>query len=226
MGPQPMFWPPVLPQRCRSADRAREGELMGKVIAAITTSLDGRYTGPDDGPGRGLGIGGERLHYWVFGGPWTYAAEPEGSATGADTDMLEAWMSEPGSGHRRQGDLRGRRPMGRHQPLGCALPHPHAPARRQPPRRNGLSFVGGLDEALEARGRPRGRGTFRSWAAATSSARPSRRARSTSYVTVAPVVLGGGKRLFDGFDQTVGLEQVRAVQSDFATHLHYRVVSG
>ena len=24
---------------------------------------------PDDGPGKGLGEGGERLHYWVFGGP-------------------------------------------------------------------------------------------------------------------------------------------------------------
>jgi len=38
---------------------------MGKVIAAITTSLDGCYTGPDDGPGRGLGTGGERLPYPV-----------------------------------------------------------------------------------------------------------------------------------------------------------------
>ena len=51
---------------------------MGKVGAQITTSLDGFITGPDDGPERGLGIGGERLHYWVFGGPWTYAKEPRG----------------------------------------------------------------------------------------------------------------------------------------------------
>jgi hypothetical protein len=27
---------------------------------------------PNDGPGQGLGEGGERLHYWVFGGPWSY----------------------------------------------------------------------------------------------------------------------------------------------------------
>jgi len=45
---------------------------MTKVIAGITTSVDGYITGPDDGPGRGLGVGGERLHYWVFGGPWSY----------------------------------------------------------------------------------------------------------------------------------------------------------
>jgi len=37
---------------------------MAKVIAAITMSVDGYITGPDDGPGQGLGEGGERLHYW------------------------------------------------------------------------------------------------------------------------------------------------------------------
>ena len=45
---------------------------MGKVIASITASVDGYVTGPDDGPEYGLGRGGERLHYWVMGGPWTY----------------------------------------------------------------------------------------------------------------------------------------------------------
>jgi len=45
---------------------------MGKVVAGITTSVDGYITGADDGPGVGLGRGGEQLHYWVFGGPWAY----------------------------------------------------------------------------------------------------------------------------------------------------------
>jgi len=44
---------------------------MSKIVAGITTSVDGYITGPDDGPGCGLGVGGERLHYWVFGGPGT-----------------------------------------------------------------------------------------------------------------------------------------------------------
>ena len=43
-----------------------------KVLAGMTMSLDGYVTGPDDRPGAGLGEGGERLHYWVFGGPWSY----------------------------------------------------------------------------------------------------------------------------------------------------------
>jgi dihydrofolate reductase len=43
-------------------------------------------------------------------------------------------------------------------------------------------------------------------------------------VSIAPVVLGSGKRLFEGFDKTVGLEQVSAIQSPWVTHLRYRVV--
>lgn len=54
-----------------------------------TTSLDGHITGPDDGPGRGLGEGADRLRYWVFGGPWSYAEEPKGEATGADKELLD-----------------------------------------------------------------------------------------------------------------------------------------
>src|SRR5215210_9271004 len=63
---------------------------MTKIRAAITTSVDGYVAGPDDGPGKGLGEGGERLHYWVFGGPWTYENGPEGEAAGEDA----AWLSQ------------------------------------------------------------------------------------------------------------------------------------
>ena len=46
-------------------------------------------------------------------------------------------------------------------------------------------------------------------------------------ITLAPVILGGGKRLFDGFDQDVTLEHLGPVrQSPFATHVSYRVVRG
>ena len=49
---------------------------MTRIKSGITISLDGYIVGPNDGPGLGLGEGGERLHYWVFGGPWTSAEEP------------------------------------------------------------------------------------------------------------------------------------------------------
>ena len=44
-------------------------------------------------------------------------------------------------------------------------------------------------------------------------------------MSIAPVLLGGGKRLFDGFTKTVDLEQISAVQSPWVTHLRYRVVA-
>ena len=43
---------------------------------------------------------------------------------------------------------------------------------------------------------------------------------------VAPIVLGDGKRLFEGFTQRVELEQVGVRQGPFATFLHYRVPRG
>jgi dihydrofolate reductase len=40
---------------------------------------------------------------------------------------------------------------------------------------------------------------------------------------IAPVVLGGGKRLFDGFSQSLELEHLGVRQSLHATFIDYRV---
>jgi hypothetical protein len=88
---------------------------MTKVAAGITTSLDGYVAGPNDGPDRGLGEGGERLHYWVFGGAWSYDEEPRGEATGADKEFLD-WpparcaLHSPGPRALASTDARGRGP--------------------------------------------------------------------------------------------------------------------
>ena len=42
-------------------------------------------------------------------------------------------------------------------------------------------------------------------------------------IIVAPVILGGGKRLFDGFSKSVELEHLGVRQSPFATFVDYRV---
>ena len=70
---------------------------MGKVIASITTSVDGYIAGPDDGPGKGLGEGGERLHYWVFDGPWSYDNEPKGEPSGEALEFLNRAMARTGA---------------------------------------------------------------------------------------------------------------------------------
>ena len=42
-------------------------------------------------------------------------------------------------------------------------------------------------------------------------------------IIIAPVVLGGGKRLFDGFSRSLVLEHLGVRQSPFATFIDYRV---
>ena len=42
-------------------------------------------------------------------------------------------------------------------------------------------------------------------------------------IIVAPVILGGGKRLFEGFEQDVELEHIGVRQSPLATFIDYRV---
>ena len=42
-------------------------------------------------------------------------------------------------------------------------------------------------------------------------------------ISTAPVILGAGKRLFEGFDRDVDLEVVRVYSSPYATHVRYSV---
>jgi dihydrofolate reductase len=42
-------------------------------------------------------------------------------------------------------------------------------------------------------------------------------------ISTAPVVLGAGKRLFDGFDQDIDLEKLSVHSSAYATHVTYAV---
>ena len=50
---------------------------MGKVISDITISLDGFSAGPDVSEPNPMGIGGERLHEWIFGRTDVNAKEVE-----------------------------------------------------------------------------------------------------------------------------------------------------
>jgi dihydrofolate reductase len=42
-------------------------------------------------------------------------------------------------------------------------------------------------------------------------------------ISIAPLILGRGKRLFDGLDRRIELEPVDCVHSRWATHIRYRV---
>jgi len=196
---------------------------MTKVLAGITTSVDGYITGPNDGPGKGLGEGGERLHYWVFGGPWTYESEPNGEPTGEDA----AWLAETSS---RVGAVVGGRwtyeaadHWGNKNPWG--LPFfivTHRPEEQ--PEGGAFRFVPGVAEAVE-RAVEAADGKDVHVMGGADVIRQALAAGLIDELTIiiAPVILGGGKRLFEGFTDSMDLEQLGVRQSPFATFIDYRV---
>jgi dihydrofolate reductase len=196
---------------------------MTRVIAGITTSIDGYITGPDDGPGKGLGEGGERLHAWVFGGPWSYADEKRGEATGEDAAWLAQVTSTIGAVVAGRWTYEAAGHWGDQNPWG--LPFfivTHRP--EEEPQGGAFTFVSGVEAAVgRAREAAAGKDVH-----IMGGADLIRQALDAGIVDelstiIAPVILGGGKRLFHGFTRSLDLEHIGARQSPYATFVDYRV---
>jgi dihydrofolate reductase len=196
---------------------------MAKVHAAITMSVDGYITGPDDGPAKGLGEGGERLHYWVFGGPWTYADEGRGEPSGEDSAWLEDVMSTIGAVVGGRATYESARHWGDENPWGLPLfIVTHRP--EEEPAGGAFTFVSGVPAAVQRAREAAGAKDVN----VMGGAQVIRQALAAGLVDeltiiVAPVVLGAGKRLFEGFSQSLELEHLGVRQSPFATFIDYRV---
>jgi dihydrofolate reductase len=195
-----------------------------KVNASITISLDGYVVGPNDGPGNGLGDGGERLHYWVFGGPWSYEEEPTGEATGVDKEYLDEAFARNGAVVVGRNMYEAAEAWGGSNPFGVPLFVLTHRTQDEPPADAGFTFVDGFDDAIARAVEAAGDREV----AVGGGADVIRQALSAGYVeelgiSIAPVVLGGGKRLFEGFDRSLDLEQLGVLQSPWATHITYRV---
>ena len=197
---------------------------MSKVIASITTSVDGYVTGPDDGPEHGLGIGGERLHYWVMGGPWTYEGEHAFAMSDEDREFFDGMTANLGAGVVGRGMYDAAGAWGGTNPFGGPL---HVVTHRiedQPEPETGFVFVDGFDRAMEMAHETAGDKDV----SVGGGASAIRQALEGGYVDVlalstAPVILGRGKRLFDGFDHDVDLEKISVHSSRYATHTTYAV---
>ena len=197
---------------------------MAKVLANITTSVDGYVTGPDDGPEHGLGIGGERLHYWVFGGPWRYGEEPSSVASGEDAAWLTSSMARIGATVSGRNTYEAAGHWGDENPWG----HPVFVVTHRPdeePPGGHFTFVDGLEDAV-ARAKEAAGDKDVSLMGGADVIRQGLRAGVVDElsIVIAPVLLGGGKRLFDGFDQDIELEHLGVRQSRYATFIDYRVV--
>jgi dihydrofolate reductase len=192
---------------------------MTKVVAGITTSVDGYVAGPADGPGKGLGEGGERLHYWVFGGPWTYDDEQRGEPTGEDAAWLEEALARVGAvvGGRWTYEAAGH--WGDENPWGLPVFIVTHRPEEEPPG-GAFTFVPGVEEAVERAVEAAGEKDVH----VMGGADVIRQALDAGLVDeltiiVAPVVLGGGKRLFEGFSRSLELEHVGVRQSPHATFI-------
>lgn len=197
---------------------------MTRLTAGITMSLDGYTTGPNDGPERGLGEGGERLHYWVFGGPWSYDAPPRGEAIGADKEYLDEANANVGA------VIGGRTTYEAAGAWGGSNPWPvpffivtHRP--QDEPAGAGFTFVDGFEAAVAKARKAAGDKDVQVMGGA-SLIRQALRAAVVDELTIsiAPVLLGAGKLLFDGTVPDIRLEPTRVRHSPLATHITYRVM--
>jgi dihydrofolate reductase len=189
---------------------------MGKVILDITMSLDGFVTGPNDGPGNGLGDEGMVLHEWVLGG-----------RTQADAELLLEEMGSCVLGRRTFDIAEGA--WGDSPPFGptkvFVLTHrPHETLRR-----GVTTFIfvtdgaeGALKEAQEAAGDKD---------VGLMGANISQQYLKAGLVDeislhVANVLLGAGRPLFaDIGNKQIKLERTRVIATPAVTHLRYRIES-
>jgi len=197
---------------------------MAKVVAAITTSVDGYVAGPDDRAGQGLGEGGERLHYWVFGRPWTYEDEDNlGEATGEDAALLAEAMERIGAVVGGRWTYEAANHWGDENPWGLPVfIVTHRP--EDEPEGGAFTFVSGVEDAVERAKAAAGDKdvTVMGGADVIHQALDAGLVDEFSII-IAPVVLGGGKRLFEGFTRSLELEHIGVRQSPYATFIDYRV---
>ena len=120
-------------------------------------------------------------------------------------------------------DLRGGTALGEKNPWGLPLfIVTHRPEEQ--PSGGEFQFVDGvepaIDRALEAAG---GRDVNVMGGADTIRQALAAGRVDELTIIVAPVILGAGKGLFDGFSQSLDLEHLGVRQSRFATFIDYRV---
>ena len=196
-------------------------------------SLDGYIAGPGDGIGAGLGRGGERLHEWLFGlESWRERHGYEGGERSRDADLLEEAFSSTGAivmGHRMFQIAE--EPWGDNPPFHMPVFVVTHEPREMLVKEGGTIFHfvnDGIANALEQARAVAGPGHDISIAGGADVIRQFLDARAVDefQVHIAPLLLGGGRRLFDGLaDPPPEIETIRVVDSPTGvTHLKYRVV--
>ncbi|TQL91129.1 dihydrofolate reductase family protein [Pseudonocardia kunmingensis] len=192
---------------------------MSKIVLDMSVSVDGFIAGPDDGPDRGLGVDGERLHAWLGDGgadPGSYRpADPNGALVFDELMATGAVISG-----RRTFELAGGWSGDHHDGVPILVLTRTLTGRAPGHARYVADIASCVSQAKDAAG---GRDVLLHGAAA---AQECLRAGLLDELEIhlVPVLLGSGRRLFEDLppDQ-VELELVRALDGPAVQHLRYRV---
>ena len=211
---------------------------MSKLRFKISMSLDGFVAGPNQSVDNPLGVGGLRLHEWVFPlAAWRALHGLEGGEVNESTPIIEESLANVGAtvmgrnmfgGH--PGPWNGSTPWagwwGTHPPFHHSVfvvtHHPREPLELD----GGTTFTfvtDGIEAAFEQARRAAG-GKDVSLGGGASAARQYLLAGLVDEmeISLVPTLLGSGERLLDGVDSPVrGLELVRTVSAPGVTHLRF-----
>lgn len=208
-------------------------------VASFTISLDGYAAGPEQDLDHPLGLGGMELHQWILPTRTLQRAlfGRDDGATGVDDGFAARGFENVGAwilGRNMFGPVRGpwpdlswkgwwgdRPPY--HVPVFVLTHHARPPLEME----GGTTFhfvTGGIREALDrARDAADGRDVRVGGGANVIRQYLSECLIDELHVAIAPVLLGGGERLFEGFDlRALGYECVEFVASEKATHVVLR----
>ncbi len=212
---------------------------MSKLRFRISMSLDGFVAGPNQSVDNPLGVGGMRLHDWVFPlKAWREMHGMEGGEVDASSTVVEEAIANIGA------TIMGRNMFGGHpgpwdkdKPWkgwwGDDPPYHHpvfvlTHHRREPLELEGgntFTFVtNGIESAIE-QARRAARGKDISLAGGANVAQQYLKAGLVDEmeISLAPVLLGSGERLFDGVGVDLhGLELIRTVATPQVTHLKFQ----
>lgn len=213
---------------------------MGKVVAEISTSLDGYVAGPNPTLENPLGEGGEQLHEWAVRlKSWRETHGLPDGESGPDDELLAESVAATGAVVMgRQMFSGGEGPWEDdanangwwgdeppfHKPV-FVLTH-HA---REPLVLKGTTFTfvtDGLDSAVDdARAAAAEQDVLVAGGADTIDQAIRAGLVDELQLHLAPVLLGAGARLFDGVAPALPrFEITQVIESPLVTHLRYRVV--
>ena len=214
---------------------------MAKLICDISTSLDGFVAGPNQTLEQPLGEGGESLHGWLFATKaWREPHGLTGGEDNADSRLFEEHlrsigatimgrrMFSGGAGH-WENDPNADSWFGDdppfHHPVFILTHH----ARERVAKEGGSTYTfvtDGIESGLkQARAAAGDRDVTIGGGASVVQQYLAAGLLDEIQIHVAPVLLGGGVRLFDQLGPTrPKLECTRVIESPAVTHLRYRVM--